>query len=152
MIDAPSTPCWIWPGSRTKLGYGRTFVNGQFRYVHRVLYEIMVGPVPDGFELDHLCINPKCFRTDHLEVVTHQVNMERAAFRRNGGVPVSQRKPRHGQRAFCIRGHHLDRDNRYVDTRGYQRCRRCAVDQKREALHALALAAGRVPGQRGHGH
>src|SRR4051812_4751656 len=48
-------PCWLWTGRKTADGYGRVQVAGRQKMVHRWSYELLVGPVPDGLELDHLC-------------------------------------------------------------------------------------------------
>jgi len=37
----------------------------------------MVGPVPDGLELDHLCRNRYCVNPHHLEAVSHRTNVLR---------------------------------------------------------------------------
>jgi hypothetical protein len=47
--------------------------------VHRWMYEYFNGPIPDGLEIDHLCKTKRCVNPDHLEPVTHAVNMARYA-------------------------------------------------------------------------
>jgi hypothetical protein len=66
---------------------------------HRASYEMFVGPIPDGLEIDHLCFTLSCVKPEHLEAVTHEVNVQRwlAAFKthcKNGHlrVPVNQYK------------------------------------------------------------
>lgn len=71
------TPCWIWTGTQVRGGYGQV----THRTAHRVLYEIHVGPVPDGLQLDHLCFQTACVNPEHLEPVTAAENMRRAAAR-----------------------------------------------------------------------
>lgn len=77
-----SDGCWEWPGNKTADGYGTVddFTSAKRRrlYAHRVAYEALVGPIPDGLELDHLCRNRSCVRPDHLEPVTHGVNIQRS--------------------------------------------------------------------------
>lgn len=70
--------CWLWTRSLT-IGnrYGGLSVDGRMRPAHRVAYELTVGPIPDGLELDHLCRNTRCVRPAHLEPVTHRENMRR---------------------------------------------------------------------------
>jgi hypothetical protein len=70
--------CWIWQGRRNACGYG-TF--GRI-LAHRFAYERLVGPIPDGMELDHLCGYRDCVDPSHLEPVTHAENARRAAARR----------------------------------------------------------------------
>lgn len=71
--------CWIWTGAKTPYGHGNlnTGQPGHSRVAHRFGYEFMVGQVPDGLELDHLCRNPPCVRPEHLEPVTHLENVRR---------------------------------------------------------------------------
>jgi hypothetical protein len=81
-------PCWLWTSIKTERGYGyfiantsraaRTPNGGQKRVpAHRYAYELVVGPVPEGLELDHLCRNHSCVNPAHLEPVTHQENVRR---------------------------------------------------------------------------
>lgn len=79
--------CWEWTGAQNH-GYGAFGVgssrDGTQRVVraHRFAYELLVGPVPDGLELDHLCNNRGCVNPAHLEAVTHAENKRRAGARR----------------------------------------------------------------------
>ncbi len=77
------TLCWEWMGSRTKGGYGKVTFIVQGATAYRAAYEIMIGPVPHGLHLDHLCRNPPCFNPSHLEPVTPAENARRAAAARN---------------------------------------------------------------------
>lgn len=80
-VEVSDDGCWNWTAALNAFGYGR------FRglLAHRVSYESLVGPIPDGLELDHLCRNRKCVRPEHLEPVTHDENYRRAIeARRNG--------------------------------------------------------------------
>lgn len=73
---------WLWPGSVTADGYPTIKVGQEVKLVYRVLYEALVGPIPDGHELDHLCNVRRCVRPEHLEPVTHAENCRRAWARR----------------------------------------------------------------------
>lgn len=66
--------CWEWTGAKTRGGYGHLKVKGKNLRAHRVVYEWLVGPIPPGTELDHLCYNVGCVRPDHLQPVTHREN------------------------------------------------------------------------------
>ena len=73
--------CWVWSGGKTK-GYGvirERGRKGRLRLAHVVMYEMVVGPVPDGWEVDHLCRVRACVRPSHLEAVTGMVNRQRQA-------------------------------------------------------------------------
>lgn len=73
----PATGCWNWLVMLNPAGYASTRINGKTQRVHKLLYEIINGPVPKGLELDHTCRNRRCINPDHLEPVTHAVNMQR---------------------------------------------------------------------------
>jgi hypothetical protein len=73
-----SDGCWTWLGTHTGPGYAQTTEGGRKIGVHRVVYELLIGPIPPGLELDHLCRNRACINPEHLEPVTHSENMRRA--------------------------------------------------------------------------
>lgn len=73
--------CWLWKGATAGPGYGRFRLDGVLRYAHRFSYEISVGPIPKGLEMDHLCRTKNCVNPSHLQAVTHQINILRG-FRR----------------------------------------------------------------------
>lgn len=76
--------CWQFHGANNGLGYGRVSVGRKvdgtkrLEYTHRVVYESMVGPIPEGLTLDHLCRNPSCVNPAHLEPVTRADNIRRS--------------------------------------------------------------------------
>jgi len=72
-----ATGCWIWQRSMDQNGYGQMRVCHKLYRAHAFFYEYLVGPVPDGLELDHLCRNPACVNPAHLEPVTRAVNTQR---------------------------------------------------------------------------
>lgn len=70
--------CWLWLGWRHRqTGYPYSSLDGRDQLAYRVVYQLAVGPIPDGLELDHLCNVPLCVNPDHLEPVTHAENMRR---------------------------------------------------------------------------
>lgn len=76
--------CWVWTGQLNNKGYGLASVRNRKRAAHLVLWELLVGPVPPGLELDHLCRVRRCVNPDHLEPVTRSENQRRAAEHRAG--------------------------------------------------------------------
>jgi hypothetical protein len=79
--------CWPWLGSVAPSGYGQFSLRVPRTTVqaHRAVYTILVGPIPDGLELDHVCVNKPCVRPSHLEPVTHAENQRRWGERRRRG-------------------------------------------------------------------
>lgn len=68
--------CWNWTGG-TSTAYGVFWFGGRMVRAHRWAYEHLVGPIPEGMQLDHLCWNPGCVNPDHLEPVTQDENNAR---------------------------------------------------------------------------
>jgi hypothetical protein len=71
--------CWIWTGAVQGFGYGSvTFNDGvkrRMRPVHRLVYELCVGPITDGKNVLHRCDVPRCCRPDHLFLGTQRENV-----------------------------------------------------------------------------
>lgn len=107
------TPCWVcsYTGPR---GYTTIKVAGKTQIAHRFAYEELVGPIPKGLDLDHLCRVRNCVNPAHLEPVTRRVNLSR-------GMGQSAVACRTG---LCKRGHSLA--NAYVRPNGRRDCRECA--------------------------
>jgi hypothetical protein len=102
----PNSGCWIWIASLGTSGYGQFSVENRPLKAYRVAYEALVGPVPDGLELDHLCRVRCCVNPAHLEPVTHAENMRRGdSFQRNKthcpkGHPYDPSKSGNGRRCL----------------------------------------------------
>jgi hypothetical protein len=69
--------CWLWKAAKVPSGYGQFRVGDHLERAHRVAYEMVVGPIPDGLTIDHLCKNPWCVNPAHLEPVTMLENLSR---------------------------------------------------------------------------
>lgn len=69
--------CWTWTAALADTGYGRFRTPGRTVFAHRWAYEQVIGPIPDGLQLDHLCRNTRCVNPWHLDPVTGRVNVRR---------------------------------------------------------------------------
>lgn len=82
--------CWHWTGSRSSKGYGLLHLTRDGRKTsiraHRFAYELLVGPVPEGLQLDHICSVRHCVNPAHLEPVTNAENTRRSYQRRRSGL------------------------------------------------------------------
>jgi HNH endonuclease len=132
------TPCHLWTGEIKPEGYGR--FHGQFpdgsrrQYAHRWIYEQMHGPIPAGYEVDHLCHWPEhCNRTDrdclhrrcvnvlHLAAVPPWKNLLRSAA--TGAL--------NAQKTRCPQDHPYTPENTYIRPRGDRQCRICIKERVR---------------------
>lgn len=96
--------CWEWIATKNAYGYGVFVRNGSLKMAHRLSYEELVGPIPEGMQIDHLCRNPACINPAHLEAVTQRVNLLR-------GVGISARN---AARTHCPQGHIYSDENTYL--------------------------------------
>lgn len=122
-VAVADTGCWMWLGHSV----GTTAKYGRFRpttaaadlqvYAHRWSYEHFIGPIPDGFDIDHLCRVKLCVNPEHLEAVTHAENQRRMRL------------------ALCRRGIHdlTNPANCRWDSKGQRRgCRLCHAERAAE--------------------
>lgn len=99
--------CWEFMGARLPFGYGRIYTgkndagNSYGEAPHRLIWEMVMGPIPEGHHIDHLCKNPPCWNPEHLEPVTPTENQHRS--KRKSG--------RYVRPAACKNGHDLSGDN-----------------------------------------
>lgn len=119
-VERADSGCWLWTGVTNSQGYGYFWDGDRMVRAHRWAYEHEVGPIPDGFELDHLCSTRTCVRVDHLEAVTHAENVAR------GQSGVWQTLKTH-----CPQQHPYSEQNTYLSPRNKRECRTCKRDAKR---------------------
>lgn len=114
----PNSGCWLWCGKVSKSGYGDVWVGDRLHRAHRVSYEIVNGPVPVGFELDHLCRVRCCINPAHIEPVTRRENTLR-------GVGPAMSSFRQLSKTHCRSGHPYSGDNLRILYDGRRGCRIC---------------------------
>ncbi len=107
--------CWQWLGSHGQAGHGTFWDGSKPEAAHRYAYRILIGPIPEGMTIDHLCRNPACVNPAHMECVTLVENILRST-----GVSAINAKKTH-----CPQGHPYDEANTYVDNRGARTCIIC---------------------------
>jgi len=107
--------CWKWTGSLNPDGYGVFYLGSERVTAHRWFYELIVGPIPTGLVIDHLCRNRACSRPSHLEPVTAKENILRGV----GPTAINAAK------THCPKGHEYTVGNTGAGARGSRYCRAC---------------------------
>jgi hypothetical protein len=123
--------CWPWPGRLSHGGYGiatRLGSRTEGTSAHRVVWELLYGPIPDGLQIDHLCHVPedcnagvdcphrRCVNPVHLGLATPRSNVLRS----------HSSSALNAVKTHCLRGHEFTFDNTYIDPSGRRGCRECS--------------------------
>lgn len=124
------TPCWIWKRYKNSAGYGRY----QRHNAHRVFYSVVIGSIPPGYQLDHLCRVPSCVNPNHLQPITNRENTLR-------GLAPSLNRERMRSMTHCKHGHPLSGDNLFVRKNGKRECRACMRSRNNKHRAAARLEA-----------
>lgn len=122
------TGCWKWNGHIRKDGYACIGYQGLNWLIHRAVYTELVGPIPEGMEIDHLCRVKSCCNPEHLEPVTSKVNMLRAK---------NTVAARNAAKTHCPKGHEYTDENTLM------------LPDSRYPHRAGRLCATCYPGRRG---
>lgn len=128
VAELTESGCWRWLGYVDPNGYGRKNLRkhegGGYVYAHRWSYEQMVGPIPEGLTIDHLCRNRGCVNPEHLEPVTRGENVLR------GEGPAAQA----ARKTHCPKGHAYEGENLYVNPNtGHRMCVTCQRNDENRA-------------------
>lgn len=122
MEPEPYSGCWLWIGRVSEFGYGVMVFAERRRRVTRVLYEMFIGGIEQGWEVHHKCRTPACINPSHFECL-------------NSVDHHAQHLPTH-----CVNGHEFTPENtRLRKGDGLRECKACA--QKRGIQHRLAHMA-----------
>lgn len=119
--------CWLWTAAKTGGGYGIFYTDRRRFMAHRWAYEHLIGSIPDGLHIDHLCRTPACVNPAHLEPVTPRENSHR------GDTVLA----RNIAKTHCPQGHAYDEANTYNvpayrhSPNGSRQCRACDRQRKR---------------------
>lgn len=127
-VQSLTLPCWVWKGRPNRGGYGVLNVkhsDGRWKPVlnHRAAYMILIGPIPDGLEPDHLCRVRLCWNPWHLDPVTRLVNVRR-------GIAPSISGTWLRSKTHCPQGHPYDEANT-SRRNGRRHCRACDRERAR---------------------
>jgi len=120
-------PCWIWMAAHDGNGYGQfsLWPLPNIR-AHRFSYQVIVGPVPDGLQLDHMCRVHRCVNPSHLHPVTKRDNVLL-------GQGVSAQNAR---KTHCVNGHPFDSSNTAYIKEGNWTRRRCITCRRKHGREA----------------
>lgn len=111
--------CWNWKASTFRNGYAQFHPDKNSVLAHRFAYELVIGKIPQGMTIDHLCRNRSCVNPAHMEIVTRRENILR------GEAPAAI----HARKTHCPKGHALPETRNKL---GQRICKTCRMIGARE--------------------
>jgi hypothetical protein len=121
IIDS-DTGCWIWTKAMNSKGYGSVRFMGRVVGAHRLVFELLIGPVPSGMELHHKCENRLCCNPGHLSILSLSEHRRRH----------TRRYP-NGEKTHCINGHPFSESNTWLEWANGKPQRHCRICNKERA-------------------
>lgn len=132
--------CWLWTSPLSFWGYGTCHWSGRPARVHRLTYEMFVGPIPEGYHVDHMCNVRHCVNPDHLQALSASEHMSLTRARQD--------------KSHCVNGHEYTPENLRINSKGARYCGQCMRDRGNALTRARAAAEGREvlppPSERTH--
>jgi len=135
-VEKSDDGCWLFTGPLKDTGYASLTIgsaaDGTRRPVgaHRVMYEIYVGPIPDGHDLHHKCGVRHCVNPAHVTPIDHAAHYWEHD-------PITARwGPRGGPCRTC------GSENFRITPSGRRICRACH-NRRSQAAYARKKAATR---------
>lgn len=91
ILKGNNNECWEWQRKVNTYGYGSLWVldRGRSIGVHRLVWEINYGPIPEGLLVLHECDNRKCCNPQHLKLGTDFDNAQDRVVRGRGAVGLN---------------------------------------------------------------
>jgi len=118
----PTSDCILFTGHVRESGYATIEHEGRKHLVHRVAHELLIGAIPPGYQVDHLCFTRHCVNPFHLEAVTPMVNTMRSASPSRVNA----------DKTHCDYGHEFTPENTYYrHDRTGRICRACGARRAR---------------------
>lgn len=131
ITPCPMSGCWLWIGKWQHQGYGIACLpNRASQVAHRWVYRMLVGEVPAGLDLDHLCRVRCCVNPAHIEPVSHRENILRGDTFGARNVTLTH----------CPSGHEYAGDNLLLCADGARKCRACHRERELARHHRNATA------------
>lgn len=125
-----TTECLLWTGGTAagndgKGRWSKVYVDGTSHYVHRLVYQLTHGAIPEGKQIKHRCGKRLCINPEHLMAIT----LSDKAYMRT-----------YGYSTHCAKGHAFEGENLVYDSAGSRRCRTCRRAQVATANRKLRAA------------